>query len=186
MGPNPQTTCIGSQKSREVGCSVGLKPGRRDSGGELEMQMQISKEGDRYLRTMLVCRRALYSRSVWTGTVICGDGDCDLPSAEGKMPRNERLLRWRESWRYCCIGCGVSGEVYEPLRSGATKRQCAVASSWRSSLVSDLLARNVSREKLRKTGRKKKSLQGKKKKGAYKKEERWYPNNRELKPAEIR
>ena len=40
-------------KSREVGCFLGLKPGRRDSG-ESQPQMQISKEGDRYLRTMLV------------------------------------------------------------------------------------------------------------------------------------
>ncbi len=40
-------------KSREVGCFLGLRPGRRDSG-ESQPQMRISKEGDRYLRTMLV------------------------------------------------------------------------------------------------------------------------------------
>jgi transposase len=40
-------------KSREVGCFLGLRPGRRDSG-EIQPQMHISKEGDRYLRTMLV------------------------------------------------------------------------------------------------------------------------------------
>src|SRR5580692_5223547 len=40
-------------KSREVGCFLGLKPGRRDSG-QSQPQMHISKEGDRYLRTMLV------------------------------------------------------------------------------------------------------------------------------------
>src|SRR5260370_12573846 len=40
-------------KSREVGCFLGLKPGRRDSG-ESQPQLHISKEGDRYLRTMLV------------------------------------------------------------------------------------------------------------------------------------
>src|SRR6202047_4212681 len=39
-------------KSREVGCFLGLKPGRRDSG-QSQPQMHISKEGDRYLRTML-------------------------------------------------------------------------------------------------------------------------------------
>src|ERR1700756_2942558 len=39
-------------KSREVGCFLGLRPGRRDSG-ESQPQMRISKEGDRYLRTML-------------------------------------------------------------------------------------------------------------------------------------
>ena len=40
-------------KSREVGCFLGLKPGRRDSG-QSQPQLHISKEGDRYLRTMLV------------------------------------------------------------------------------------------------------------------------------------
>src|SRR5712672_4536011 len=40
-------------KSREVGCFLGLRPGRRDSG-ESQPQMNISKEGDPYLRTMLV------------------------------------------------------------------------------------------------------------------------------------
>src|SRR6201984_896103 len=40
-------------KSREVGCFLGLRPGHRDSG-ESQPQMHISKEGDPYLRTMLV------------------------------------------------------------------------------------------------------------------------------------
>ena len=40
-------------KSREVGCFLGLRPGRRNSG-ESEPQKSISKEGDRYLRTMMV------------------------------------------------------------------------------------------------------------------------------------
>ena len=41
------------RKSREVGCFLGLRPGRRNSG-QSEPQKKISKEGDRYLRTMLV------------------------------------------------------------------------------------------------------------------------------------
>jgi transposase len=40
-------------KSRDAGCFVGLQPGRRNSG-ESEPQMHISKEGDEYLRTLLV------------------------------------------------------------------------------------------------------------------------------------
>jgi transposase len=40
-------------KSRAVGCFLGLRPGRRNSG-ESEPQKKISKEGDRYLRTMMV------------------------------------------------------------------------------------------------------------------------------------
>ena len=41
------------RKSRDAGCLVGLQPGRRNSG-ESEPQMHISKEGNEYLRTLLV------------------------------------------------------------------------------------------------------------------------------------
>src|ERR1039458_9305578 len=41
------------RRSRDVGCFVGLRPGRRNSGLS-EPQLHISKEGDRYLRTLLV------------------------------------------------------------------------------------------------------------------------------------
>jgi hypothetical protein len=40
-------------KSRDVGGYLGLQPGRRNSG-ESEPQLHISKEGDPYLRTLLV------------------------------------------------------------------------------------------------------------------------------------
>src|SRR5436190_5711920 len=43
------------RKSRDVGCYLGLQPGRRNSG-QSEPQLHISKEGDRYLRTLLVQR----------------------------------------------------------------------------------------------------------------------------------
>src|SRR5216684_3389228 len=41
------------RRSRDLGCFLGLRPGRRTSGMS-EPQLHISKEGDRYLRTMLV------------------------------------------------------------------------------------------------------------------------------------
>ena len=41
------------RKSRDVGCYLGLQPGRRNSG-QSEPQMHISKQGDPYLRTLLV------------------------------------------------------------------------------------------------------------------------------------
>lgn len=41
------------RKSRDVGCYLGLQPGRRNSG-QSEPQMHVSKEGDPYLRTLLV------------------------------------------------------------------------------------------------------------------------------------
>jgi transposase len=41
------------QKSRDAGCYVGLQPGRRNSG-ESERQLHITREGDSYLRMVLV------------------------------------------------------------------------------------------------------------------------------------
>ena len=41
------------RKSRDVFCYLGLQPGRRNSG-QCEPHMHISKEGDHYLRTLLV------------------------------------------------------------------------------------------------------------------------------------
>jgi transposase len=41
------------QRSRDVGCYVGLRPKRRESG-ESQPQLQITKEGDIYLRKLLV------------------------------------------------------------------------------------------------------------------------------------
>jgi transposase len=53
------------RRSRDMGCYLGLRPGRRNSG-QSEPQLHISKEGDRYLSTLLV-QGALHSRTVWTG-----------------------------------------------------------------------------------------------------------------------
>ena len=62
--------------SREVGCFLRLWPGRRDSGGS-QPAMNISKEGDRYLRTMLV-QGAHYILGPLEQTVIYGVGQvCD-------------------------------------------------------------------------------------------------------------
>ena len=41
------------RRSRDVGCYLGLRPGRRNSGSS-QPQLHISKEGHRYLRTLMV------------------------------------------------------------------------------------------------------------------------------------
>jgi transposase len=41
------------RKSRDAGCYVGLQPGRRNSG-QSEPQLHITREGDSYLRMVLV------------------------------------------------------------------------------------------------------------------------------------
>jgi transposase len=60
------------RKSRDVGCYLGLQPGRRNSG-QSEPQMHIRKQGDPYLRTLWCKERSTFwDRSVWA--VISGAG----------------------------------------------------------------------------------------------------------------
>jgi transposase len=48
-------------KSRQVGCFLGLRPGRRNSG-ESETHKKISKEGDHYLRMMVQGAHYIHGR----------------------------------------------------------------------------------------------------------------------------
>ena len=52
-------------KSRDVGCYVGLQPGRRNSG-QSEPQLHISKEGDRVSPNVAGAGGAPYSGTVWS------------------------------------------------------------------------------------------------------------------------
>ena len=52
------------RKSRDVGCFLGLQPGRRNSG-ESEPQMDISKAGRRVSTDAAGSRSTLHSGTVW-------------------------------------------------------------------------------------------------------------------------
>ena len=70
---------------------MGLRPGRRNSGRS-ETQTHISKERDRYLRTLLV-QGAHYILGPFGQDSDLRRWGLSSPSAEGRMPRNERSLR---------------------------------------------------------------------------------------------
>jgi len=91
-------------KSREVGCFLGLKPGRRNSG-ESEPQKRISKEGDRYLRTMMV-QGAHYILGPFGADSDLRRWGLKLAERGGKNAKKRAVVAWLESWRYCYIGCG--------------------------------------------------------------------------------
>jgi transposase len=102
-------------KSREVGCFLGLRPGRRNSG-QSEPQKKISKEGDRYLRTMLV-QGAHYILGPF------GE-DCDLrrwglklAERGGKNAKKRAIVAVARKLAILLHRLWVSGEVYEPLRN---------------------------------------------------------------------
>ena len=103
------------RKSRDAGCFAGLQPGRRNSG-KSEPQMRISKEGDEYLRTLLV-QGAHYILGPF------GE-DCDLrrwgqklSARGGKNAKKRAVVAVARKLAVLLHRLWVSGEVYEPLRN---------------------------------------------------------------------
>jgi len=102
-------------KSRDVGCYLGLQPGRRNSG-QSEPQMHISKEGDPYLRTLLVqgAQHILGPFGV----------DCDLrrwglklAERGGRNAKKRAIVATARKLAVLLHHLWVSGEVYEPLHN---------------------------------------------------------------------
>jgi transposase len=103
------------RKSRDVGCYLGLQPGRRNSG-QSEPQMHISKEGDPYLRTLLVqgAQHILGPFGV----------DCDLrrwglklAERGGKSGKKRAIIATARKLAVLLHHLWVSREVYEPLHN---------------------------------------------------------------------
>jgi transposase len=103
------------QKSRDVGCYLGLRP-RRSSSGESEPQLRITKEGDPYLRKILVqaahcvlARRAPDTDLKRWGLKLCVRG--------GKNAKKRALVAVARKLAVLLHRLWVTGEVYEPLRN---------------------------------------------------------------------
>jgi len=113
------------RKSRDVGCYLGLQPGRRNSG-QSEPQMHISKEGDPYLRTLLV-QGAQH---------ILGPfgADCDLrrwglklAERGGKSGKKRAIIATARKLAVLLHRLWISGDVYEPLHNSRQLVVSAVA-----------------------------------------------------------
>jgi transposase len=113
------------RKSRDVGCYLGLQPGRRNSG-QSEPQMHISKEGDPYLRTLLVqgAQHILGPFGV----------DCDLrrwglklAERGGKSGKKRAIIATARKLAVLLHHLWVSGEAYEPLHNSQQKAMPAAA-----------------------------------------------------------
>ena len=111
-------------KSREVGCFLGLRPGRRDSG-ESQPQMRISKEGDRYLRTMLV-QGAHYILGPFGADSDLRRWGLKLAERGGANAKKRAVVAVARKLAVLLHRLWVSGEVYEPLRN-SQKAMRAVA-----------------------------------------------------------
>src|ERR1035438_8351165 len=105
------------RKSRDVGCYLGLQPGRRNSG-QSEPQLHISKEGDPYLRTLLVqgAQHILGPFGV----------DCDLrrwglklAERGGSNGKKRVIVATARKLAVLLHHLWVSGEAYEPLHNSS-------------------------------------------------------------------
>jgi transposase len=113
------------RQSRDVGCYLGLQPGRRNSG-QSEPQMHISKEGDPYLRTLLVqgAQHILGPFGV----------DCDLrrwglklAQRGGRNGKKRAIVATARKLAVLLHHLWVSGEVYEPLHNSSRATVAAAA-----------------------------------------------------------
>src|SRR5580692_5119538 len=111
-------------KSRQVGCFLGLRPGRRNSG-ESEPQKGISKEGDRYLRTMMV-QGAHYILGPFGEDSDLRRWGRKLAERGGKNAKKRAVVAVARKLAVLLHRLWVSGEVYEPLRN-SQKAMRAVA-----------------------------------------------------------
>jgi len=103
------------EKSRDIGCYVGLRPRRSDSG-QSQPQLRISKEGDPYLRTMLV-QGAHYSISRRGPDTDLKRWGLHLAQSGGKRGKKKAVVAVARKLGVLLHRLWVSGEVYEPLRN---------------------------------------------------------------------
>jgi len=111
------------RKSREVGCFLGLRPGRRNSG-ESEPEMHISKQGDEYLRTLLV-QGAHYILGPFGEDSDLRRWGRKLAERGGKNAKKRAVVAVARKLAVLLHRLWVSGEVYEPLRNSQKAMRAA-------------------------------------------------------------
>jgi transposase len=111
------------QKSRDVGCYIGLRPKQSDSGAR-QPELRITKEGDIYLRKLLVqgahCimkKRAPDTDLKRWGTKLAGRG--------GKNARKRAIVAVARKLAILLHHLWATGEVYEPLRNSKVMAKAA-------------------------------------------------------------
>jgi transposase len=101
--------------SRDVGCYLGLRPGRRNSGHS-QPQLHISKEGDRYLRTLMV-QGAHYILGPFGQDSDLRRWGLKLSERGGSNAKKRAVIAVARKLSVLLHRLWVSGEIYEPLRN---------------------------------------------------------------------
>jgi transposase len=102
------------RKSRDAACYVGLQPGRRNSG-QSEPQMRISKEGDPYLRALLV-QAAHHILGPWGIDSDLRRWGMKLAEHGGKRGKKRATIAVARRLAVLLRRLWVSSDVYVPLR----------------------------------------------------------------------
>jgi transposase len=113
------------RKSRDVGCYLGLQPGRRNSG-QSEPQLHISKEGDPYLRTLLV-QGAQHILGPFGADSDLRRWGLKLAERGGRNGKKRAIIATARKLAVLLHRLWVSGEVYEPLRNSKQKAMAIAA-----------------------------------------------------------
>jgi len=113
------------RKSRDVGCYLGLQPGRRNSG-QSEPQMHISKEGDPYLRTLLV-QGAHHILGPFGADSDLRRWGLKLAERGGRNGKKRAVIATARKLAVLLHRLWVSGEAYEPLRNRNQRAMPAAA-----------------------------------------------------------
>ena len=102
------------EKSRDVGCYVGLRPKRSESG-QSQPELRITKEGDRYLRKMLVQGAHLILNRRGPDTDLKRWG-LKLAARGGKNQKKRAVVAVARKLAILLHRLWVTAEVYQPLR----------------------------------------------------------------------
>src|SRR5258705_4886707 len=105
------------RKSRDVGCYLGLQPGRRNSG-QSEPQMHISKEGDPYLRTLLV-QGAHHILGPFGADSDLRRWGLKLAERGGRDGKKSAIIATARKLAVLLHRLWGRAEVYEPLRNNS-------------------------------------------------------------------
>jgi transposase len=106
-------------RSREVGGYLGMVPKRRDSS-ESRPELNISKEGDTYLRSLLV-QGAHYILSARGPDTDLKRWGLKLAGKGGKVAKRKAVVAVARKLAVLLHHLWVSGEKYEPLRQAQAR-----------------------------------------------------------------
>ena len=111
------------RRSRDVGCYVGLRPKRRQSG-QSRPELGISKEGDSYLRKLLV-QGAHHAVGPFGADSDLRRWGLKLAGRGGKNAKKRAIVAVARKLAVLLHKLWVSGERYEPLRLANRQAQIA-------------------------------------------------------------